>query len=204
MDKRYLLLITIPFVLLGSLLVYYFFLFPISVVRTDPASDSKDVSRETPVTIFFDRKAPEILHNNLLISSDPVVAWDIVVAEDGSSISIIPKEELQARTVYTFNIVGKRVDSYSFYFTTEENKFGVGTPVAETAFDSYEKAFPLLPLLPYRTERYTIMQRQEDEYFVIVFGIYEDQIESIKNEVYSWFSNNGVDSGTVKIDFESE
>ncbi|MBU1016978.1 MAG: Ig-like domain-containing protein [Patescibacteria group bacterium] len=187
---------------IAGFLIYYFFFFPVEVIKTEPIGGSKNILRDAPITIFFNRKAPKILSENIKIVSEPSAEWGLEVTGDGREIVVNPQNALLAKTVYTLDIEGKRVKPYKFSFTTEIEEFGVGTPEAQTAFETYEKAFPILKFLPYRTEKYTIMQRQKDEYFVIIFGIYEKETENIKKEVLAWFRGKGVSPESVKIDFE--
>jgi len=187
---------------LASLALYYFFFLPIEIIKTEPIGGARDTSREITIKVYFNRKAPKILSENVKVVSTPPAEWDISVASNGQSIEIKPQKELLAKTAYTLSIAGKRVTPYNFSFTTEVERFGIGAPEAQEAFETYEKTFPLLKFLPYRTEKYTIMQRQKDEYFVIVFGIYKDETDAIKKDVFAWFKSKGVVPEGVKIDFE--
>ncbi|MFH1565838.1 MAG: Ig-like domain-containing protein [bacterium] len=190
--------------LIASLVVYilyYFFISPIVVVTTSVEQDARDIERSLQINITFDKKLFGE-EKNLKISSVPEIEWEVSKLEGEKNVWIKPKTELESGTEYTLTIFGKRVKNYTLKFTTKDVEFGVGSPSAQDAFENYERVFPLLKYLPYKTEKYTIMQREKDEYFVIVFGIYESELENIKKEVFAWFQAKGVNPESVKIDFE--
>jgi len=178
-------------VLIALYSVYYFLLSPVTVVNSSVDNGV--------ITLEFDKGFKDVI-SKVQTVSDPSVSWQIENLSD-KKISLTPKSPLEESTLYKVNITGERVNPFELSFTTKAVEFGVGAPEAQKAFDTYEKAFPILKFLPYKAEKYTIMQSQKDEYFVIVFGLYKDELEAIKKEVFAWFLSKGVDPAKVKIDF---
>lgn len=177
--------------LIALYFAYYFLFSPVTVVNSNV---EKDV-----ITLEFDKGFKDVI-SNVQIVSDPSASWQIENLS-AKKVSLTPKSPLEESTLYKVGIFGKRVNPFELSFTTKAVEFGVGAPEAQKAFETYEKAFPILKFLPYKAEKYTIMQSQKDEYFVIVFGLYKDELEAIKKEVFAWFLSKGVDPTKVKIDF---
>jgi len=182
---------------IGGYILYYLFFESIYVVKSSVGSGATDVDTNVSITFTFNRGLDAL--KDVQITSSPQSSWGVEVK--GKDLTISPKARLLYSTYYKVVTSGRRIKSFEISFTTKEPQFGAGDVTAENALNTYDKAFPLLKYLPYKTAKYVIMQEEKDYYFVNVYGIYSKDWEEIKQEVFAWFRSKGVDPNSVRIDF---
>ncbi|MEA2020218.1 MAG: Ig-like domain-containing protein [Patescibacteria group bacterium] len=174
---------------------------PADIVSVSPVPGAEDVPLEVTARVVFDR---EVTSEEVVVSVDPFVPFELESPLERKSIIINFQEELNPETTYIVTVSGPNIYKYSWQFKTKEATIpeseveGRGDPEFSEAEQRYYEENPLLRITPVLTQDYKIVRTGKKAARIYLYA--EDK-EFARQKVLQWFAEHNINSEDITIEW---